>query len=760
METKITGTVNNVIYYNEENYYAIISLNINTQDIKMAHLRDKLLSRTLTVLCYVDRKPIFGEEFVFTGEFITNRYGLQFKADKFERLTERTLGGVIAFLSSDLFPGIGKVTATKIYQTLGPECLNLIEKDRSVLDKVPGMNAKQKATVYENIVRHESNRRALVDLLNFGLTMRASLNLIKKLGFDAAERIRENPYSLIDLAEGFGFKRADKIAMAMGISADNEIRIRALIRYVINSHFFASGDVYINDKELYQKISADLRQSYTFDDLKRILRFLAETKKIHYDEKSGDVYEITLYRAETILAEKVRQFFNRETKNDYNNNDIIMTLNEVMKKNNIKYTEKQKEAITTALAESFVIITGGPGTGKSTIIKAIIDSFELLLPEADIKGKIALLAPTGKAAKRLRDLTGHGAVTIHKYLGYEGGSFYRHGPNNPVDAKIAIVDEFSMVDVTLASRLFSALENDARVILVGDADQLPSVSPGDVLQDLILSEKIPTVRLDKIHRQAESSHIVSLAHAVNQGMVPHNIVRDKIFFRVPDERVIETACGIVEKALSRGMDLVRDIQILVPMYKGPLGINAINAAMQERFNPAREGEIKHYNRVFRVNDKVIQLVNRSEKNVMNGDVGRVVGLKKEDDKYAGVTVLFDVGKVDYSLDELEDLAHAYAISIHKAQGSEFDLVIVLFSNQHYIMLKRKLIYTSITRAKKYLLMLGNIQSLYYGVKRIEPKRKTKLVERINAEDEFVMTDDFDDSEMVNLSPYDFLDLEK
>ena len=391
------------------------------------------------------------------------------------------------------------------------------------------MNAKQKATVYENIVRHESNRRALVDLLNFGLTMRASLNLIKKLGFDAAERIRENPYSLIELAEGFGFKRADKIAMAMGISADNEIRIRALIRYVINSHFFASGDVYINDKELYQKISADLRQSYTFDDLKRILRFLAETKKIHYDEKSGDVYEITLYRAETILAEKVRQFFNRETKNDYNNNDIIMTLNEVMKKNNIKYTEKQKEAITTALAESFVIITGGPGTGKSTIIKAIIDSFELLLPEADIKGKIALLAPTGKAAKRLRDLTGHGAVTIHKYLGYEGGSFYRHGPNNPVDAKIAIVDEFSMVDVTLASRLFSALENDARVILVGDADQLPSVSPGDVLQDLILSEKIPTVRLDKIHRQAESSHIVSLAHAVNQGMVPHNIVRDKIF---------------------------------------------------------------------------------------------------------------------------------------------------------------------------------------------------------------------------------------
>ncbi len=206
--------------------------------------------------------------------------------------------------------------------------------------------------------------------------------------------------------------------------------------------------------------------------------------------------------------------------------------------------------------------------------------------------------------------------------------------------------------------------------------------------------------------------------------------------------------------------MVRDIQILVPMYKGPLGINAINAAMQERFNPAREGEIKHYNRVFRVNDKVIQLVNRSEKNVMNGDVGRVVGLKKEDDKYAGVTVLFDVGKVDYSLDELEDLAHAYAISIHKAQGSEFDLVIVLFSNQHYIMLKRKLIYTSITRAKKYLLMLGNIQSLYYGVKRIEPKRKTKLVERINAEDEFVMTDDFDDSEMVNLSPYDFLDLEK
>lgn len=761
METKITGTVNSVIYYNEANNYAIISLDVNIKDMKLAQAQEKLLTKTLSVLCYIDRKPLVGEEFAFFGEFVTDkRYGLQFKARAFERFNERTQGGVIAFLSSGFFPGVGKRTATKIYEALGPDCLNLIEVDRAVLDRVPGLNARQKTTIYENLTSYQSNRRALVDLLNIGLTVRASLKIIKKLGYSAAATIRENPYSLIELAEGFGFKRADRIAMTLGIAPDSEIRVRALIRYVLNTQLFASGDVYMSEEDLYHKVSAALGSDYFRDDLKKMLRSLAQEKKIYYDAEHGDVSEIALYRAEVLLAEKTRQFLSRTMKTDYSESDIAAVINAVMEKNAIEYTEKQKEAIAAALSSAFVIITGGPGTGKSTIIKAIIDCLDMLAPEENIREKIALLAPTGKAAKRLREVTGHPAVTIHKYLGYEGGSIYRYGPNNKVEAKVAIIDEFSMVDVLLAARLFSAFADDVRIVLVGDADQLPSVSPGDVLQDMIICQRIPTVRLDKIHRQAETSSIVSLAHAINRGSIPYNVLKNNTFFRLPDDKVIGATCDIVAKAMAKGMNLIRDIQVLVPMYKGPLGINAINAAMQERFNPLRSGEIKHYNRAFRVNDKVIQLVNRSEKRVMNGDVGQIVSLKEEDGEYAGLTVAFESGNVDYALDELEDLAHAYAISIHKAQGSEFDLVIVLFSNQHYIMLKRKLIYTSVTRAKKYLIMLGNIQALHYGTSRVETKRKTRLSKRINSATGMELLPEFEDVEMVNLSPYDFLDLEK
>jgi exodeoxyribonuclease V alpha subunit len=470
-----------------------------------------------------------------------------------------------------------------------------------------------------------------------------------------------------------------------------------------------------------------------------------------------------MYYAENLLANKVKEFLNHKLELGYNNNDIENVIKKIQEEFEITYNEKQELAIKTALQENIVIITGGPGTGKSTIIKAIIEAFGRLYPSELIKEKIALLAPTGRAAKRLKEVTNHNGQTIHKFLGYEGEGRFKYGFGDYIDAKIVIVDEFSMVDLSLASRLFTALENDTRIILVGDVDQLPSVAPGEVLNDLISSKEITTIKLDKIHRQAEDSTIISFAHSINQGIIPGNILEkshDRNFIKMQDKDVIPNLLKVVQKALESGMDLIKDIQILVPLYKGELGINAINAKMQEEFNPKNGPEIKHSGRVFRVNDKVIQLVNRHEKKVMNGDIGYVLNFLYEDGDITGLTVMYDFGSVDYAKDELDDLTHAYAISIHKSQGSEFDLVILPFTFKYYIMLKRKLIYTAVTRAKKYLIMLGNIEALAMGIRGVEERRRTSLASKISEQIATFEIDEFEFSsidELENVSPYDFLD---
>ena len=408
----------------------------------------------------------------------------------------------------------------------------------------------------------------------------------------------------------------------------------------------------------------------------------------------------------------------------------------------------QKEAIKRALLENIMIITGGPGTGKSTVIKGIVDGYIKLRGDDFAMEEIVLLAPTGRASKRLAEVTKKDAKTIHRYLGYVGGGKFQHGPDNLVNGKLIIIDEMSMVDIILAARLFSALRSDVKVILVGDSDQLPSVAPGEVLCDLIETKEITTVKLDKIHRQAESSTIVSLAHNINSGIIPENLLerqKDRNFIKLEDNILLDNIIEVVRQAMNKNMSLLKDIQVLVPMYKGALGIEMINNKMQEEFNPLSDYQIVFGNKKFRVNDKVIQLVNRTEKGVMNGDIGYVISLDIEKEEVNGLTVLYDFGPVDYEKEELEELALAYAISIHKSQGSEFKTVIIPFTTKYYIMLKRKLVYTAVTRAKEFLIMLGSVEALSMCVNRLELKRKTKLVQKIKNQ--------FDPKVV---SPYDFI----
>jgi exodeoxyribonuclease V alpha subunit len=763
MEETLYGVVTKVTYYSEETHFGVVRIKLDYKDLEIAKYKAKLFSNLLTVTCNFDRRPVIDEEYDFTGNFVTNQYGTQFKAKSFFRKNENTLEGVIAYLSSDLFPGIGKVAASRVFETFGKDCLVLIERNPEVLEDVVGLNQKQKETLKTNIVGLEHNKRLLVNILDLGITMKTALKLIKVFGDNADEIIKENPYKLIDFVEGFGFKRADRIALALGVQKDSEIRIFALTAYILKESCFSSGNVYLEYDELFQKICNEINvdeEIFFLPDFEKVLKKLIVDKKIILDEEKN-IYLYQLYLSENILAQKVREFLNRENNNGYNINDINKIIKKVSEKDEIDYTEKQRSAIISALQEPLLIITGGPGTGKSTIIKAIINCTLELSPSELIAEKLALLAPTGRAAKRLNEICSFPAQTIHRFLGYEGQGIFKLGPEAKTDAKIVIIDEFSMVDVRLAARLFSSLEPDVKVIIVGDVDQLPSVEPGEVLADLIASKEIKTVRLDRIHRQSSESTIISLAHSVNQGIIEENLLQkqnDRNFIRVQDNSIVAGILKTVEQAMASGMDLIKDIQILVPLYKGEIGINAINEKMQETFNPGDGNEIKHLNRIFRVNDKVIQLVNRSEKKVMNGDIGHIISLNMEDGEYHGITVMFDFGPVDYDREELEDLIHAYAISIHKSQGSEYDLVIMPFSYKYYIMLRRKLVYTGITRAKKFLIMLGNLEAFTRGISGLEIKRKTRLAEKIK--DNFNFSLDYEDVKndfMENLSPYDFLD---
>lgn len=363
--------------------------------------------------------------------------------------------------------------------------------------------------------------------------------------------------------------------------------------------------------------------------------------------------------------------------------------------------------------------------------------FKLNKDNQTIKDYIALLAPTGKAAKRLKESTNMQTMTIHKFLGYMGNHIFSFNKYNKTNAKLILVDEASMMDLPLASQLVTSMQEDARLIIVGDVDQLPSVGPGQVLKDLIDSKEIKTIRLTQIHRQAEDSNIIKLAHDVNEGILPETILeklKDRTFISTDTVHLPLLLVDIVHRFVQKGYDIKKDIQVLIPMYKGDSGINAINARIQDKINPFDEekGEIKHYGSIFRENDKVIQLVNRAEKGIMNGDVGYISRFKYKNLKIVGIEVTFDTIVVEYTLDELEDLSLAYAISVHKAQGGEFDVVILPMTSNHYMMLRRKLIYTAVTRAKKTLILIGDVKAMQQGICRIESNRKTILKDKFIA----------------------------
>lgn len=732
---KVKGVVNKIVYYNDNNGYGIVKIKMDYKNPELAKYRTTLFSNVLSILCTFDRRPFEDEEYEFEGEIESSSYGFQLKATTFRRINENSKEGIVTYLSSELFPGIGKKAAEKVFEALGDEALKLIVDDRSVLDNID-ITLKQKDSLYENLIIHYTKEKQLVELLNFGIGMGMSVRIINVLGDKAAKTVKENPYQLIDLVEGIAFLRADEIAKKLGFKEDNPKRLVALIHYVIKSLIYSTGDSYVEKDDLFEKVtnfSNTINDVINQENFNHYLETLKQTKKIIIEDEKY-IFDHSVYYDEINVAKCISQILKND-KTDYNKKDIPQVIEDVMTINNITYSPKQLEAIEKALLEPITIVTGGPGTGKSTVIKGIVEAFASLYNKKDlVKNEIYLLAPTGRASKRLKEVTNHNnASTIHKFLGYQGNGFFAALNDGEIKAKLIIIDEFSMVDISLASIFFKCISPLTKIVIVGDVDQLPAVGCGDILRDLIDSKEITTTRLDKIHRQASDSTIISLAHEINQGNLPYSIIEkqhDRNFIPCNDEMMIDFITTVVKQGIDKGMDLIKDIQVLVPMYRGFVGIDAINYKLQDTFNK-NDNEIVYNGKRYRENDKVIQLVNRQEKQVMNGDIGYIRAINKENNSVKSIDVQFDFGSVHYEKDDLDDLNLAYAISIHKSQGSEFGLVVVPFSFKYWIMLKRKLIYTAITRAKKYLIMLGNIEALRKGIVQIEEKRKTKLQDRLH-----------------------------
>lgn len=731
------------IFHNEQNLYSVIR-------IRVEETNDSYEDKEAVITGYFP-KIHEQETYIFYGKMKEHpKFGLQFHAEHFRKELPQTKQGVITYLSGELFKGIGVKTAEKIVETLGENAISRILNQPSLLDTVPKLPPEKAKELYDTLMENQGLEQAMIALNQYGFGPQISMRIYQAYKEETLEIIQTNPYKLVEDVEGIGFTRADELGFQLGIQGNHPDRIKAGCLFVLDQDCMGTGHVYLHAKELLIRVKelleANQRDTIEFTDISNELVKLGEEGKVIIEDKK--VYMPPLYFSEKGLVTSIKRLLEqKEYDEQFPESEFLLSLGALEERLKVQYAPTQKEAIQTALMSPMLILTGGPGTGKTTVIKGIVELYAELhgcsLDPKDYKQEepfpFLLTAPTGRAAKRMTESTGLPAVTIHRLLGWNGAEGFGKDEENPLEGKILIVDETSMLDILLANKLFKALPEKIQVILVGDEDQLPSVGPGQVLKDLITSERIPTVQLTDIYRQENGSSIIELAHHIKKGQLPDDISKpqaDRSFIKCSAAQIGEVVEKVVHNAKKKGYSS-KDIQVLAPMYRGPAGIDRLNEIVQEIYNGTdgqKRKELKYGDVVYRIGDKVLQLVNQPENNVYNGDIGEIVSIfyaKENTEKEDMVIISFDGNEATYTRQDLNQITHAYCCSVHKSQGSEFPIVILPVVKSYYRMLKRNLIYTAITRSKKSLILCGEEEALRMAVARVdEQNRLTTLQDKL------------------------------
>jgi exodeoxyribonuclease V alpha subunit len=751
---RLSGTIERITYYNDENGYTV--LKILPEQRRLEAARDG----TIAVVGTMPELQV-GASVAFTGEWVEDKtYGKQFRAQTVEAAAPTTAKGLTNYLGSGLVPGIGPVTAERIVKHFGKKTLDILDNDPDRLYEIDVKPHLIKRLI-DTWQQTRNANAAMIFLQNFGVSAKLANRIYGELGDETMSKVRSDPYTLADEVHGIGFIKADAIAQNMGVEPDARGRIRAGLHYALNQ-MSNEGHVYMPRARLLEETARLLKIEQT----SRLDEALDE------QVDGGELYKDWAFDAEGEQVEAIylRKFYHYEmwaAKRLHRLNDtpspIMDTvrgidwrefLGDLTDASDQTLSAQQQDAVRAALDHKISVLTGGPGTGKTTTLRMVIEAVQAL--DFDF----LLASPTGRAAKRLSESTGCAASTIHRMLGYNPAEGFTHDSDDPLDADIVIVDETSMVDLTLFHHLLRALRPETHLMLVGDVNQLPSVGAGNVLHDVIDSGLAHVTRLNQIFRQGHDSHIVVNAHRINQGEVPFmdNSSTDFFFFGADEpNKAAELVVDIVKNRLPAkfNVDPIRDVQVIAPMYRGPAGVDALNALLQNALNSkgTRRAEKQIGDRIFRLGDKVMQTRNDYDKDVFNGDIGRVYGFDFDDGK---LRVMMDDGQlVEYSWKETEQLRHAFCISTHRSQGAEYPVVVIPILSQHYMMLQRNLLYTAITRAKKTVVLVGNRKAVAMAVKNNKvAERYSSLCDRLrNVQFEPVTFDEDEDDPFIDMGDW-------
>ncbi|MFM1616046.1 ATP-dependent RecD-like DNA helicase [Streptococcus mutans] len=730
-----SGTIDRVIFENTSNFFKIILLEIDDTD---SDFDDFEIIVTGTIADVIE-----GENYTFWGELTQHpKYGQQLKVERYQR-AKPSSAGLIKYFSSQHFKGIGKKTAEKIIHLYGDDPIDNILEDPDKLESISGLSKANRENLVSKLRLNYGAEQILAKLAEYGLNNKTAVQIFERYKEESLTVITENPYQLVEDIQGIGFKMADKLAEQVGINSDAPQRFRAALVHTLLETSIDKGDTYIEAKELLEKslfILEEVRQVELDPSqiAQELTQLISEDKVQNIGTK---IFDNTLFYAESGIHKHLTRILDRPLEKEINSQDIQTEIKHIQAEFNINYDKAQKNAIQKAIQSKVFLLTGGPGTGKTTVINGIIKAYANL-HQIDLQKSdrpIILAAPTGRAARRMNELTGLPSATIHRHLGLNGDSEYQ-ALDDFLDCDLIIIDEFSMVDTWLANQLFSAIASNTQIVIVGDSDQLPSVGPGQVLADLLKINRLPQVSLTKIFRQSEDSTIVTLANQIRQGRLPTDFTAkkaDRSYFEAQSTHIPQMIQKIVSSALKSGID-AQEIQILAPMYRGQAGITHLNKLMQDLLNPLNNQLEFQFNDLhFRKGDKVLHLINDAQINVFNGDIGYITDLipaKYTESKQDEMILDFDGTEINYPRNEWLKITLAYAMSIHKSQGSEFKVVILPVTRQSGRLLQRNLIYTAITRSKSKLVMLGEIAAFDNAIKNEGTKRKTYLIERFKKDE--------------------------